>query len=132
MSMTDPIADMLTRVRNANMARIRLCSMPSSSVKVEIARLLKEGGFIRDYEVVDEDGKRALRITMKYGPKGLRLIKGLKRVSTPGLRRYVGKDAIPVVRGAGGMVIISTSGGLLTGSQAREAGAGGEVVCSVW
>jgi small subunit ribosomal protein S8 len=130
--MTDPIADMLTRVRNANLARLRVCSMPSSKVKVEIARLLGEGGFIKGYDVVEDDGKKVLKITMKYGPKGARLIKGLKRVSKPGFRRYAGKDDIPPVWGADGIVIVSTSKGLLTGRQAREAGTGGEVLCYVW
>lgn len=132
MTMTDPIADMLTRIRNANTARLRVVGMPSSKFKEEVARLLAEGGFIEGCEVVEEEGKKTLRIKMRYGPKGARVIKGLKRVSKPGLRRYVGKDEVPVVMGGGGMTILSTSKGVLTGSQAVDAGTGGEVLCYVW
>ncbi len=132
MSMTDPIADMLTRIRNANMARLHVVSMPSSRIKVEIARLLAEARFIGDYEVIDDGSRRTLRIRMKYGPRGGRIIKGLKRVSKPGLRRYVARDKIPVIIGGSGMAILSTSKGVLSDEQAREAGAGGEVLCYVW
>lgn len=132
MSMTDPIADMLTRIRNANVARLRVISMPSSRIKVEIARVLVEEGFIGNYEVITEGFRKILRIGMKYGPRGARVIKGLQRASRPGLRRYVGKDEIPVVRGGSGIVVLSTSGGVLPGDQARAAGSGGEVLCYVW
>ncbi len=132
MTMTDPIADMLTRIRNASMARLKDLGMPSSKVKVEIARILAEAGFIGGYEVVSEGTKRTLRIKMRYSPDGAPVIKGLKRLSKSGLRRYVGKDDVPTIRGGSGMVILSTSKGVLSGEGARKAATGGEVLCCVW
>jgi small subunit ribosomal protein S8 len=132
MSMTDPIADMLTRIRNACGSKHRRVDVPASKVKLEIARLLKESNFIQDYRLVDsENGRPALRVILKYAG-GQPVIRQLQRVSTPGLRRYVGVEEIPRVRNGLGVAILSTSQGLMTDRQARQARTGGEVVALVW
>ncbi len=129
--MTDPIADMLTRIRNANQLRAESVKMPSSKMKVEIAKILKEEGFIVDYKV-EGDAKKVLTITLKYAANGERVISGLKKISKPGLRVNVGADKIqPVLKGLG-ISIISTSKGVMTGNQAKTLGIGGEVIAYVW
>jgi small subunit ribosomal protein S8 len=130
--MTDPIADMLTRVRNANSANKETVAMPTSKKLVEIARILKEEGYIIDYEVVDGEVVGKLIITLKYGPKKEKTIRGLKRISKPGLRVYAGKDELPRVLGGLGTAVISTSKGVLTDRDARKAGVGGEVIAYIW
>ena len=132
MTMTDPIADMLTRVRNANMVKHETVDVPASNMKKEIARILLEEGFIRGYDVI-EDGKQGIiRIQLKYGQMSERVITGLKRISKPGMRVYAAKDEVPKVLNGLGISIISTSKGILTDKQARKEGVGGEVICYVW
>ena len=133
MSMTDPIADMLTRIRNACGSKHRRVDMPTSKLKVEIARLLKEANFISDYRTLEtEDGRTTLRVILKYAQGGQPVIRELQRVSTPGLRRYVGVTEIPRVRNGLGMAILSTSQGLMSDRQARQARTGGELLALVW
>lgn len=132
MSMTDPIADMLTRVRNANSAYKASTSMPSSKKLVEIARILKEEGYIVDYVVTEASPQDTLEITLKYGARKERTINGLRRISKPGLRVYAKKDELPRVLGGLGIAVISTSAGVMTDRDARKAGVGGEVVAYVW
>ena len=132
MSMTDPIADMLTRVRNANSAGKQTVSMPSSKKLVEIARIMAEEGYVADYEVIDGDPRPTLEITLKYGAKKEKTIRGIKRISKPGLRIYAGKDELPRVLGGLGTAIISTSNGVMTDRDARLKGIGGEVVAYIW
>ena len=133
MSMTDPIADMLTRIRNACTSKHRRVDMPTSKMKVEIARLLKENNFIQDYRLVDNDeGRQNLRVVLKYAAGGTPVIRELKRVSTPGLRRYVGVQEIPRVRNGLGIAILSTSQGLMSDRQARTSNTGGELLALVW
>ncbi len=132
MSMTDPIADMLTRIRNANTAFITTTSMPSSKKLVEIARILKEEGYIDDYRVVPAEPQATLEIDLKYGPKKERTITGLRRISKPGLRVYAKKDELPRVLGGLGIAVISTSAGVMTDKKAKKAGVGGEVIAYVW
>ena len=132
MSMTDPIADMLTRVRNANSAGKQTVSMPSSKKLVEIARIMDQEGYIAGYEVTDGQPRATLEITLKYGDKRARTIRGLKRISKPGLRIYAGKDELPRVLGGLGTAIISTSSGVMTDRDARKAGVGGEVIAYIW
>jgi len=132
MSMTDPIADMLTRVRNANSAFHTSVSMPSSKKLVEIARILKDEGYIIDYTVVPSEPQATLEITLKYGPKKQRTITGIRRISKPGLRVYARKDELPRVLGGLGTAVISTSSGVMTDKQARAAGVGGEVIAYIW
>jgi small subunit ribosomal protein S8 len=130
--MTDPIADMLTRIRNACGSKHRRVDMPASRLKVEIARILKEHNFIQDFRVLDgEDGPRVLRVILRYAG-GQPVIRELRRVSTPGLRRYVGVGEIPRVRNGLGMAILSTSSGLMSDAQARRAHTGGELLALVW
>ncbi|ABB14423.1 MULTISPECIES: 30S ribosomal protein S8 [Carboxydothermus] len=132
MVMTDPIADFLTRIRNANMVYHEKVEVPSSKVKRAIAEILKEEGFIKDYEYI-EDGKQGiLRIFLKYGPNKERVISGLKRISKPGLRVYAKKDELPRVLGGLGIAIISTPKGIMTDKKARKEGLGGEVICYIW
>lgn len=132
MTMTDPIADMLTRIRNANTVAHKTVEIPGSNIKKGIAEILKEEGFIRDYEFI-EDGKQGIiRVFLKYGPNEEKVITGLKRISKPGLRVYTGKDEIPRVLGGLGIAIISTSQGLITDKKARKIKVGGEVLCYVW
>lgn len=132
MSMTDPIADMLTRVRNANSAGKQTASMPSSKKLVEIARIMREEGYIADFVVEAATPRDILEITLKYGEKKDRTIRGIKRISKPGLRIYAGKDELPRVLGGLGTAIISTSKGVMTDRDARKAGVGGEVIAYIW
>ena len=132
MTMTDPIADMLTRIRNANMVKHETVDVPASNMKKELARILLEEGFIRGYDVI-EDGKQGIiRIQLKYGQIGERVITGLKRISKPGMRVYASKHEIPRVLNGLGISVISTSKGILTDKQARKENVGGEVICYVW
>jgi small subunit ribosomal protein S8 len=130
--LTDPIADMLTRIRNANKALHETAVMPTSRLKEEIARLLKEEGYIRDFRVETGDGHPALVIELKYGRSRERVITNLKRVSKPGRRIYARKDRMPRVLGGMGTAILSTSSGVMTSRSAEERGIGGEVICFVW
>ena len=132
MSMTDPIADLLTRLRNAMMARHRTVDVPSSKLKVEIARILSEEGYVAGYEVVGDGRQSVLRVALKYGTTGVRAITGLERVSRPGRRVYCGKGEIPRVLGGLGITLLSTPTGVLTGTASQRAGVGGEVLCNVW
>jgi len=133
MTMTDPIADMLTRIRNAVASRHRRVDIPVSRVKTEIARILKENNFIQDYQMIDtDDGKHLLRVRLKYAGTGQPVIRALERVSTPGLRRYVGVNQIPRVRNGLGLAILSTSQGMMSDREARQARTGGELVAVVW
>ena len=133
MSMTDPIADMLTRLRNAIGARHRRVDMPSSKLKVQVARILKESSYITDYRVIDtEEGRKLLRVILKYAAGGQPVIRELKRISTPGLRKYVGVTEIPRVRNGLGMAIVSTSKGLMSDRDARRANTGGELLAIVY
>lgn len=132
MTMTDPIADMLTRVRNANSAGKQTVSMPSSKKLVEIARIMCEEGYIAGYEVAPSEPRDILEITLKYGEKKARTIRGLKRISKPGLRIYAGKDELPRVLGGLGTAVISTSKGVMADRDARKAGIGGEVIAYIW
>jgi small subunit ribosomal protein S8 len=132
MTMTDPIADMLTRLRNANSAYHDTVSMPYSKIKVHIAEILQREGYISEWNVADAEVGKNLVISLKYGPARERSIAGLKRVSKPGLRVYAKKDGLPRVLGGLGIAIISTSGGLLTDRQAFRHGVGGEVLAYVW
>ena len=134
MSMTDPIADMLTRIRNANIAMHDEVSMPSSKLKVALAEVLKSEGYIEAFAEVENPGKpgKTLTISMKYSPERQRVISGLKRVSKPGLRVYSKNSEIPRVLGGLGVAVLSTSNGLITDRAARKAKVGGEVLCYVW
>ena len=132
MTMTDPIADMLSRIRNANVVKHETVDVPASNMKKELARILLEEGFIRGYDVI-EDGKQGIiRIQLKYGQTGERVISGLKRISKPGMRVYADKHEVPRVLNGLGISIISTSKGILTDKQARKENVGGEVICYVW
>lgn len=131
--MTDPIADMLTRIRNAVSARHPRVDVPASRFKAEIAKILEQEGYIRSFSMVDGDAKdRAIRIFLKYGPRGEKVITGLERVSRPGRRVYFGRNDVPRVMGGLGTTILTTSRGVMTGQQAVRAGVGGEVLCNVW
>ncbi|MEJ6949569.1 30S ribosomal protein S8 [Natronospora cellulosivora (SeqCode)] len=132
MNITDPIADMLTRIRNANSTNKDIVNMPASKMKINIADILKEEGFISDYKIVEAYPQNNLRIYLKYGENDEKVISGLKRISKPGLRVYVKSDELPRVLGGLGIAIISTSQGLLTDKTARKNGVGGEVLCYVW
>ena len=134
--MTDPIADMLARIRNATLARKTRVDMPASRLKVEIARILENEGYIQSFKVLEpEAGQRAqaeLRVMLKYGPRGERVITGIERVSRPGRRVYFGRDDVPEVLAGLGTSILTTSRGVMTGREAVKAGVGGEVLCNVW
>ena len=132
MTLTDPIADMLTRVRNAQSVGKETVSMPSSKKLVEIARVMAEEGYIARYEVIDGEPRATLEITLKYGEKKAKTIRGIKRISKPGLRIYAGRDDLPRVLGGLGTAIISTSKGVMCDRDARKAGVGGEVIAYVW
>ncbi len=134
MTMTDPIADMLTRLRNANTAMHDEVAMPSSKVKEALAELLKKEGYIEDFAVADNTDRpgRTLTVTMKYSPERARIISGIKRVSKPGLRVYTKSDKIPRVLGGLGVAVVSTSQGLMTDREARKRHMGGEILCFVW
>lgn len=130
--MTDPIADMLTRLRNASAARHASVLMPASKLKAEIARVLREEGYIRGFDTQEDKGKRVLRVQLRYTDKKQPILMGLQRVSRPGLRVYSRRDDIPRVFGGVGTAILSTPRGVMTGEQARRIGVGGEVLCQVW
>ena len=133
MTMSDPIADMLTRIRNANTAKHDTVNVPSSKMKLAIAEILLKEGYIKKYDVVDEGSFKTITITLKYGEdKDEKIITGLKRLSKQGLRVYAGKDELPRVLGGLGIAIISTNNGVLTDKEARKAGLGGEVLAFVW
>jgi small subunit ribosomal protein S8 len=132
MAVSDPIADMLTRIRNAIMARHDLLLIPSSRMKLYIAKILKQEGFIADYEVISDRSRRQIKIVLRYDEKNQPFISGLKRVSKPGLRIYVQGKEIPRVYGGLGIAIISTSKGVMTGQKAWYQGIGGELLCYVW
>ena len=132
MVMTDPIADMLTRIRNANQMRHEVVEMPASKMKREVLELLKREGFIRDVEYIEDNKQCVLRVALKYGKNNERVITGLKRISKPGLRVYVKNTEVPKVLNGLGISIISTSKGILTDKQARKENVGGEVICYVW
>ena len=133
MTMSDPIADMLTRIRNANTAKHDTVDVPSSKMKLAIAQILQDEGYIRKYEVVDDGAFKSIHITLKYGAdKTEKIITGIKRISKPGLRVYAGKDELPRVLGGLGIAIISTHQGILTDKEARKQGVGGEVLAFVW
>ncbi|MDH7577511.1 MAG: 30S ribosomal protein S8 [Bacillota bacterium] len=130
--MTDPIADFLTRIRNANQIYRDRVEIPASKTKKALAEILKSEGFIRNYEYIDDGKQGILRLYLKYGPNREKVITGLRRISKPGLRVYVKKDEIPRVLGGLGVAVLSTSKGLMTDKQARREGLGGEVICYVW
>jgi len=130
--LTDPIADMLTRIRNANLALHDAVEMPGSTMKAEVARVLRDEGYITDYELRDADVGTELVVRLKYDRDRRRVISGLERVSKPGRRVYVDRTSIPKVLGGMGISVISTSQGIITGHEARRRGVGGEVLCSVW
>jgi small subunit ribosomal protein S8 len=135
--MTDPIADMLTRIRNATIARHTRVDIPASTLKLEIARILEREGYIQSFKVVDPgpDGQsvqKTIRVGLKYGPRGERVITGIERVSRPGRRVYFGTEEVPTVLGGLGTSILTTSRGVMTGREARKQGVGGEVLCNVW
>lgn len=132
MVMTDPIADFLTRIRNANMVMHEKVEIPASKTKIALAEILKNEGFIKDYEQI-EDGKQGIiRVYLKYGANKEKVITGLRRISKPGLKVYCKKDEIPKVLGGLGIAVISTSKGIVTDKEARKLGLGGEVICYVW
>ncbi|AIQ14662.1 MULTISPECIES: 30S ribosomal protein S8 [Paenibacillus] len=132
MTMSDPIADMLTRIRNANIVRHETVELPASTLKKQIADILKREGFIRDAEFVEDNKQGLIRIFLKYGPQQERVITGLKRISKPGLRVYTKSNEVPRVLGGLGIAIISTSKGVMTDKEARQAKSGGEVLAYVW
>ncbi len=132
MGMTDPIADMLTRIRNANMAKLEKVDIPSSNLKLELARVLKEEGYIKNFKLLKDRKQGIVRVYMKYSPEEMRVINGLKRVSSPGNRVYVGADEIPRVMGGLGIAILSTSRGVMADRESRTKNIGGEVICYIW
>jgi len=132
MTMTDPIADMLTRIRNANTVHHDSVEVPVSKIKLAMAEVLKQEGFIREYDLKKGHKPGIIRVYLKYGPSREKVISGLKRISKPGLRVYAQKDDLPRVLGGLGIAIISTSQGIMTDKAARKAGLGGEVLCYVW
>ena len=132
MSMTDPVADMLTRIRNANTAGHAEVSIPASKIKKNIAEILLKEGYIKAFDVVEGEAQDNIVIQMKYGPNKVKVISGIKRISKPGLKVYAKKDEVPKVLGGLGIAIISTSSGLITDKEARKLGVGGEVICYVW
>ena len=132
MNTTDPIADMLTRIRNANSAKHKTVDVPASKMKTAIAEILFKEGYIKAFELIKNENQGIVRITLKYDEKGTRVIDGIKRISRPGLRVYAGKEELPKVLNGLGIAIISTSKGLKTDKEAREAGMGGEVLAYIW
>ena len=132
MNTTDPIADMLTRIRNANSAKHKTVDVPASKMKTAIAEILFKEGYIKSFELINNENQGIIRITLKYDEKGARVIDGIKRISKPGLRVYAGKEELPRVLNGLGTAIISTSKGLKTDKEAREAGIGGEVLAYIW
>jgi len=132
MNLTDPVADFLTRIRNAHRARHQKLDVPVSKLKTEIARILKDEGYIVNYKPVEENGQALLRVYLKYGVDNTAAIRDLQRISKPGCRVYVGKDEIRRVQGGLGISIMTTPKGVMTGRQARREGVGGEILCEVW
>jgi small subunit ribosomal protein S8 len=132
MNLTDPVADFLTRIRNSIRARHQKLDVPASRLKAEIARILKDEGYIANFKAVEEDGQRILRVYLKYGANNEAAIRDLQRVSRPGCRVYVGRDEIRRVQGGLGISIMTTPKGVMTGRQARREGVGGEILCEVW
>lgn len=132
MVMTDPIADFLTRIRNANQAKLESLEVPASNIKRDIAEILKNEGFIRDFEYIEDDKQGVIRVFMKYGKDNERVISGIRRISKPGLRSYVKSDEVPKVLNGLGIAILSTSEGVITDKQARAKHIGGEVLAYVW
>ena len=132
MNLTDPVADFLTRIRNAQRARHQKLDVPVSKLKTEVARILKEEGYIANYKPAEEEGMKVLRVYLKYGHNNEAVIRDLKRISRPGCRVYIGKDEIKRVQGGLGISIMTTPKGVMTGRQARREGVGGEILCEVW
>jgi len=132
MTLTDPIADMLTRIRNAGMVRKKEVDIPSSKIKVAVAKILKDEGYIRNYKVIDDKKQGILKLFLKYTEDKKNVITGLERLSKPGCRIYCKKDSIPKVLDGLGIVVISTSKGVFTGKKCKEMGLGGEVLCQIW
>ena len=132
MTMTDPVADMLTRIRNANTAGHATVEIPASKIKKNIAEILTKEGYIKGYELVEGETQDTIKVQMKYGANKTKVITGIQRISKPGLKVYVKSDEIPKVLGGLGIAIISTSSGLITDKEARTLGVGGEVICYVW
>lgn len=132
MSLTDPIADMLTRMRNASRAKKREVNVPSSKMKVEIAKILKDEGFIKNFKVIDDNKQGILNVALKYTENNESVISGLRRVSRPGCRIFCTKDSVPKVLDGLGIAIVSTSKGMTTGKKCEELGVGGEVICYIW
>lgn len=130
--MTDPLADMLTRIRNASIARHEKVDIPSSNIKANIAKVLKNEGYIKNYKVIKDRRQGILRIYLKYGPGNEPVIEGIKRISKPGRRIYSSSEGIPKIRSGLGVVILSTSKGILTDREARKMNVGGELLCAVW
>jgi len=131
-NITDPIADMLTRIRNANSSKFKTVDVPSSNMKMAIAKVLLDEGYVKDVEEIKNETQGIIRITLKYDEKGNKVISGLKRISKPGLRIYASKEDLPKVLNGLGIAIVSTSKGIVTDKQARELGVGGEVLAYVW
>ena len=132
MTMTDPVADMLTRIINANIAGHATVDIPASKIKKNIAEILVKEGYIKGYEIVEGETQDTIRVAMKYGPDKAKVITGIKKISKPGLKVYAKADEVPKVLGGLGIAIISTSSGLITDKEARRLGVGGEVICYVW
>ncbi|MBN2260238.1 MAG: 30S ribosomal protein S8 [Clostridiales bacterium] len=132
MMITDPIADMLTRIRNANNVRHKSVEIPASNMKKKLADILLNEGFIKNYEVIEDNKQGIVKVELKYGPNNEKVITGLKRISKPGLRVFAKSDEIPRVLGGLGIAIISTSQGIVSDKEARKLGIGGEVICYVW
>ena len=130
--MTDPIADMLTRIRNGNNAKHASVDIPASNIKKQLAQILLDEGFIKGYDVIDDGKQGIIRVDIKYGNQNQKVISGIKRISKPGLRVYVKNDEVPRVLGGLGIAILSTSKGVMTDKDARKEGVGGEVICYVW
>ncbi|CAK7004002.1 30S ribosomal protein S8 [Tissierella carlieri] len=130
--MTDPIADMLTRIRNGNNAKHDSVDIPASNIKKQLAQILLDEGFIKGYDVIDDGKQGIIRVDLKYGKHNEKVISGIKRISKPGLRVYVKSDEVPRVLGGLGIAILSTSSGIMTDKVARKEGVGGEVICYVW
>lgn len=132
MSLSDPIADMLTRIRNANKAQHESVDVPMSKIHIALARIMKDEGYIKYYKLIRNNPQGTLRIFLRYGPNGQRVMEGITRTSKPSIRKYVGKNEIPRIRGGLGITILSTSKGLMTGSDAFRSGVGGEIICKIW
>jgi small subunit ribosomal protein S8 len=130
--LTDPIADMLTRIRNSVLIKAEKVDIPASRLKVEIAKIMKEEGFIKSYKIIKDKKQGVLRVTLKYAPDNKPIVEGLKRISKPGRRVYVGKDEVPSVMGGMGIAVVTTPKGILTDKACRREGVGGEVLCYIW